>query len=92
MASKVHRRLLDMLAGWMQYVDKCAEDEEPHPGVSSAEYEAEATAIHDLYQAAGGLLVNRGDVPDDEALQFIVARVVPLLATGVGLNGSEADR
>lgn len=53
--SSEERRWLDMLAGWSMYLRKCAESEEPHPGVTKAEYEQEADDVDRLYQYVGGL-------------------------------------
>lgn len=55
MTETTHRRLMDLLAGWAAYVERCAESEEPHPGVTRAEYEREAEIIHDLYQEIGAV-------------------------------------
>lgn len=51
--SDAHRRLLDLLAGWSQYVYQCAESEEPLPGVTREQYEREAEVLHGLYQSVG---------------------------------------
>ena len=80
--TQAHRRLLDMLYGWMTYLDKCTQADPPHHDVASEEYEAEMGAVLDLFQAAGGMLANRDQVPDDETLRFVTERVLPLLARG----------
>lgn len=64
----VQRRLQDLLAGWSHYVYKCAESEDPHPGVSKEEYEREGDAISDLYQQAGMGFVPTGDPTADAAI------------------------
>lgn len=53
MGNQDQRRLLDLLAGWHDYVRKCAESETPHVGVTREEYLAEADKILDLYQKVG---------------------------------------
>lgn len=50
---EAQRRLLDLLAGWGQYVDQCAESEDAHVGVTREAYERESAAIHELYQEVG---------------------------------------
>lgn len=60
--------MLDMLAGWEQYVRKCAESGETYSDVTREQYEREADAIHDLYQEVGRLWENALDL---DALTFL---------------------
>jgi len=46
-----HRRLMDLLAGWAQYVSRCIEDKSD--GVLPEDYEREFDEIWELYQAVG---------------------------------------
>lgn len=72
-----HRRLLDLLAGWVWHLHGCAESEEPHPGVTREEYVAEAEVIHALYQA-----VAREEDLDDEGLSAALLTIRNILRTG----------
>ena len=47
-----HRRLLDLLAGWAAFVDKCAEHGDSFH-VTKEEYERESELIYNLYQRVG---------------------------------------
>lgn len=51
--SQAHRRLMDLLAGWEQYVDKCADHDAVAPAVTGAEYLAEGEEIRAIYQRVG---------------------------------------
>jgi len=74
------RRLLDLLAGWTEYLDSCANHEDPGNGVAQEIYATEEDAVSDLYQEAGRL-VDSGAKGDD-ITHFIVSRVVPLVLDG----------
>ena len=77
------RRLLDMLAGWLEYVTKCEDSGLPHPGVAPGAYAAEADAISDLYQQAGALGDGKGGAATDEQVaRFIELNIIPLAAFG----------
>lgn len=49
------RRLLDLLYGWAEYLDKCSESckTQPHPGVTEKQYLDEIDAVMQLYQRVG---------------------------------------
>lgn len=91
MTGHPHRRLLDLLEGWRGWVAKCAMSEEPHPGVTAAEYGAEADAIRELYYQAGGMLAHRDSVPDAEVYEFIIMKVLPLVANGAVPRQGDGD-
>lgn len=74
---RMNRRLLDMLAGWMNHLCHDIEHAEQHeiPGVTSAELDAELDLVHDLYQAAGQL----EDPTEDKVAEFVIKEVIPVL-------------
>jgi hypothetical protein len=74
--SAAHRRLLDLLAGWGQYVDDCIENAESTESRVSLEDESEA--IHDLYQRAGSI----ESMTDLDVSTFMRCRVERLLWDG----------
>lgn len=76
----MNRRLLDMLAGWMNQLCHDIEhaEHDPLPGVTLQELEAESDLVHDLYQAAGTL----ENPTKDDIRQFVVYNVIPILLFG----------
>lgn len=72
----MNRRLLDMLAGWMMYLDKCVEEPDTVP---AEEYEAEWEAVHAIYQRAGCV----EDLSANEIHKVLVDHVIPLVMRGV---------
>lgn len=72
------RRLLDMLAGWAAYVDKCVEC--PGTCESCKEDRYEASALADMYQ----LVVNKIglDPPPGQVTEFIMTQVIPFVLAG----------
>ncbi len=77
-----YRSLLDLLAGWAEYVDRC-QDTSNNPchyqasgdDVPREAYSDECDAVHDLYQEAGR---SRDDSPEFVEW-FMKERVMPLL-------------
>lgn len=83
--SDAHRRLADLLAGWMLYVQKCAGSEQPHPGVTKAQYEAEAAQLHELYQWVG----SRDSMTDHDVDAYAKTVIVTMLRLGPTPTGSK---
>lgn len=77
----VHRRLLDLLAGWEQYLGQCASSEEAHPGVTKKDYDAERRAVAELYQKAGVLET----MTSSEVVDFLGKHVLSVLLVGESL-------
>jgi len=65
-------RLLDLLIGWSQFTDNLETGETPDESTS---INADADAIHDLYQEAGRIEV----MTDRDVHQFLADKVYPLL-------------
>jgi hypothetical protein len=47
------RRVMDMLAGWAQYLSRCVESEDVEDRTPRDEYRDEFDAVFDLYQRVG---------------------------------------
>lgn len=83
MSDTNHRRLLDMLAGWQEYVLKCSEADAPaNPDPSPEEYMREFDEVFALYQACGA----KSCPTDAWVRDFVVDRVLPLI---VGVEPSQ---
>jgi hypothetical protein len=76
-----HRRLMDLLAGWHQYVLRCSEAEDPPaPEPYPETYLAEFDRIHDLYQEVG-----RASCPTEATLRDFLDRVIGMVFTGTAV-------
>ena len=75
--SDAQRRLMDLLAGWAQYAWKCAEAEEETTPPRSV-YEAEASAIDDLYQQVGRI----EDMHISDVIVFVMGTVSKAVSQG----------
>ena len=77
--SNRQRRLLDMLAGWSQYVAKCAdcckEHPENHTNVTYEQYEHEVDVVMELYQQVG----SKEEFTDDD-YQNVMNQIQSLLS------------
>ena len=75
-AKTSHNRLLDMIAGWASFAERDEERGYPDaPGVNDS--------IHELYQEAGALGLDKNNPVDEETEEsiraFVVERVLPVL-------------
>lgn len=84
------RRVLDLLAGWADHVEGCAESVEDHPGVTREQYRQEADAILDLYSRV--LTLEGADRDRDlQALATLEIEIKTLLLRGPQSPGQVAD-
>ena len=83
MNATTHRRLLDLLAGWSQFVADCAENATSPESKQALEEESEA--IHDFYQEIG--TVEEVSTIDVSAM---MGRIEALLRIGPPPTGSGA--
>ena len=82
-----HRRLLDMLAGWAEYVEQCAQHPEASPeGPAPEVYERESAWLHDAYQRAGAWEANGAEL-DRRAYAFVQGELVRFVT--LGIEGTE---
>jgi hypothetical protein len=75
------RRLLDLLAGWMMYVDGCIDA--ATDAAEKAVYEREAEMIHALYQDLGSRSGDCAEL-DRQAYEFLQDKITNLIILGAG--------